>query len=316
MTGGPGTTGAPIGVIVVRDSVLPAGALDVVGECGRAVLVGTGAAAAAQALSGVAAELVLVEAGPYAPARYAAVLADVLAGEPIVVLPASPDGRDLAPRLAARLGVPLLAGAIRVTASRVELARGGGLLMQHVDPPPRFVATLIPGVRGAPPATDGPHTVRVVDPGPVDTAPPDARSECVLPADVSTMDLAEAGRVLAGGAGLDGAERFAQLRRIGAALDAAVGATRVVTDRHWVGHERQIGSTGVFVDPDLYVAFGISGAVQHVAGLGRPAHTISVNTDPHCPMMQLADLAIVADANAVIDELVRRLTPPEDRADG
>ena len=67
----------------------------------------------------------------------------------------------------------------------------------------------------------------------------------------------------------------------------------MITDRGWVGHDRQIGTTGVVVDPQLYLAFGISGAVQHTSGLGDPAHIISVNTDPHCPMMQLADLAVV-----------------------
>ena len=84
-----------------------------------------------------------------------------------------------------------------------------------------------------------------------------------------------------------------------------MGATRVITDRGWVGHQRQIGTTGVVVDPRVYVAFGISGAVQHTAGLGAPDHIVSVNTDPHCPMMQLADLALVSDANVVLDELER-----------
>jgi len=77
----------------------------------------------------------------------------------------------------------------------------------------------------------------------------------------------------------------------------------VVTDRGWVPHARQIGTTGVVVDPMLYLAFGISGAVQHTAGLGDPDHIISVNTDAHCPMMQLADVAIVADANETLDHL-------------
>ena len=86
-----------------------------------------------------------------------------------------------------------------------------------------------------------------------------------------------------------------------------MGATRVITDRGWVGHERQIGTTGVIVDPQLYIAFGISGAVQHTTGLGRPDHIISVNTDPHCPMMQLADVAVIADANAVLDELLQQI---------
>ena len=90
-----------------------------------------------------------------------------------------------------------------------------------------------------------------------------------------------------------------------------MGATRVVTDRGWVGHERQIGTTGVVVDPQLYLAFAISGAVQHTSGLGQPDHVVSVNVDAHCPMMQLADLAVVADANAVLDELAVRLGLPE-----
>ena len=125
----------------------------------------------------------------------------------------------------------------------------------------------------------------------------------MLEPDAATIDLAEAPRIVGGGAGLDGAARFEQLARLGEVLGASVGATRVITDRGWIGHERQIGTTGVVVDPDLYVAFGISGAVQHTSGLGQPQHIISVNTDPHCPMMQLADLAVVADANLVLDEL-------------
>ena len=99
-----------------------------------------------------------------------------------------------------------------------------------------------------------------------------------------------------------------QLGRIAALIGASVGATRVVTDRGWIPHERQIGTTGVVVDPDLYLAFAISGAVQHVSGLGDPRHVISVNTDGHCPMMQLADIAITADANATLDALEQSLT--------
>ena len=70
----------------------------------------------------------------------------------------------------------------------------------------------------------------------------------------------------------------------------------MVTDAGWTGHERQIGTTGVAIDPDLYVAFGVSGAVQHTGGLGTPRHIVSVNTDPSCPMTAMADLALVADA--------------------
>ncbi len=129
----------------------------------------------------------------------------------------------------------------------------------------------------------------------------------VLPPDAATVDLAEAPRIVAGGGGLDGPDRFVQLAEVARAVNASLGATRVVTDRGWVDHGRQIGTTGVAVDPRLYVALAISGAVQHVNGIGTPEHVIAVNTDPHCPMMALAHLAIVCDANALLDELTKRL---------
>lgn len=169
-----------------------------------------------------------------------------------------------------------------------------------------FVATLQPGARGPDPdALPRPIARRAIGPADldIDIGPADAHVVDVLPPDVSTMDLAEARRILGGGAGLDAADRFDQLTAIATAIGASVGATRVITDRSWVEHDKQIGTTGVVVDPDLYVAFGISGAVQHTSGLGRPDHVISVNVDPHCPMMQMSDLAIVSDANATLDAL-------------
>ena len=254
----------------------------------------------------IATDVRTVELGAFAPDRWSRALA-ALVDDDVVVLPASPDGRDLAPRLAHRLGRRLLAGAVAVSAERVSLARAGGLELHTVAVHEPVVVTLQPGVRGverrpdAPPPHGRPRSTS--RPAPVTTR----RSSTVLPPDVATMDLAEAGRIVGGGAGLDDAARFAQLTTVAAALGAAMGATRVITDRGWVEHQRQIGTTGVVVDPDLYLAFGISGAVQHTAGLGTPAHVVCVNPDPHCPMMQMADLAIVADANAVLDALEARL---------
>ncbi len=134
----------------------------------------------------------------------------------------------------------------------------------------------------------------------------------MLPPDVRTMDLAEARRIVGGGAGLESEARFGQLDRFAASIGGVMGATRVITDRSWVHHDRQIGTTGVVVDPVLYLAFGVSGAVQHTSGLGHPDHIISVNTDPHCPMMAMSDLAIVADANETLDELLRLIESPSD----
>jgi len=135
------------------------------------------------------------------------------------------------------------------------------------------------------------------------------------------MDLADATRVVAGGAGLvaglddrRAAEVFTLLGSVAAALGGSAGATRVATDAGWTGYERQIGTTGVAVDPDLYVALGVSGAAQHIGGLGAPRHVVSVNIDPSCPMTAMADLGLVTDAGALLAELGRRLdggsTPP------
>ena len=95
--------------------------------------------------------------------------------------------------------------------------------------------------------------------------------------------------------------------RVAESLGASTGGTRVVTDWGWLPVSRQIGTTGVTVAPELYLAFGISGAVQHTAGLGNPAHVISVNLDASCPMMAMADLAVVADAPATLAALADRL---------
>lgn len=299
-----------LAVVVVRNGELPAGADETVAECGgRVLLVGSGTHDACTALAGVAGEAVVAEAGDFRPGAWADALAPHLTGEAIVVLPASPDGRDLAPRLAAALGRPLYAQATRVEPHRVELTRAGGTELHAVQPEPAFVATLQTGVRGAvwrdsPPPVP---TALPVEVGHAETRDPQVLD--VLAPDAATIDLAEAPRILGGGAGLDGPDRFDQLARLGRALGASVGATRVITDRGWVGHDRQIGTTGVVVSPELYLAFGISGAVQHTSGLGEPAHVISVNIDPHCPMMQMADLAVVADANLVLDELVTLLDP-------
>ncbi len=298
-----------LAVVPVRAGALPAGGSEAVAECGGAVLlVGEGTADAAQGLAGMSSRVETAELGLFRPGAWSRVLAPHLRAENHLVLPASPDGRDLAPRLAHELGRDLHAGAISITPQRISLARHGGLFVADVRPRGPFVATLQPGARGAE------HRVGAAPPEVVaielttsavgrDDHGEDAEMIEQLPPDVTTMDLAEAPRIAAGGGGLDSAERFAQLSAVAAALGASLGATRVVTDRAWIGHSRQIGTTGVVVDPRVYMAFAISGAVQHTSGLGQPDHIVSVNTDPHCPMMQLADLAVVADANAVIDEL-------------
>ena len=230
----------------------------------------------------------------------------------MVLLPASPDGRDLAPRLAVILGRPLLAGAVRCAPDEVELTRLDDRLSLRVAVDGPVVVTLRPGSRGKPRPVAAARVSAVPLEAPEAEAGHDAESVEVLLPEPSTADLAEARRIVGGGAGLvpagaDGAAAMRLLADVGAALGASAGATRVVTDAGWMTYDRQIGTTGVAVSPELYIAFGVSGAAQHIGGLGAPEHVVSVNTDPSCPMTAMADLGIVADAPAVLAALAGRL---------
>ena len=301
-------------VVVVRDGQLPAGAAETAAEADGAVLVvGSGTGKAADALD-AASRIWLLEAPSAGPAALASTLAPALATVDMILLPASPDGRDLAPRLAAILGRPLLAGAVRCAPGEVEVARLEDRLSVRVGVDGPVLVTLLPGRRGTPDPVEGskPPQVNVLSLTVACDTNRDAESVEVLQPEPGVVDLAEARRIVGGGAGLvpadaDGAAVMRLLADVGAALGASAGATRVVTDAGWMSYDRQIGTTGVSVDPELYIAFGISGAAQHIGGLGAPEHVVSVNTDPSCPMTAMADLGIVADAPAVLSELARRL---------
>lgn len=306
-----------VAIVVVRDGRLPAGADEAMTEAnGAVVLLGTGASEAAELLT--SASRVWVAPTWLRPGPMAAGLAPELAGVQLVVLPASPDGRDLAPCLAAALGRPLLAGSVRVALvnGRVEadLLRVDGRVVVPVSTSGAAVATLWPGARPARPAAE-PALVHHLDLA----APPEGAGS-VVPVDIvepdpATMDLGEATRVIGGGAGLvpegssdeEARAVFDLLSSVAAALGASAGATRVVTDSGWMGYDRQIGTTGVTLDPELYVALGVSGASQHTGGLGDPRHVVSVNVDASCPMTGLADLGLVSDAPALLMELAERL---------
>lgn len=296
-----------LAIVCVRSGVLPSGSLRAVAAAGgAALLVGDGTDEAAAHLGASASDLWVWETPGFSPGRWAAPLAEFVERFDAVILPGSPDGRDLAPRLAAELGRPLVAGVVEHDDGVLTVSAWGGSVMVDVPVEGPVVWTVQPVAVTAESHEHG------TGPQPVDLEirPGGARDAVtveVLAPDLSTMDLVEAPRLVGGGAGLDGPERFEQLAAVAGRIGAAMGATRVVTDRGWLAHERQIGTTGVVVDPALYLAFGISGAVQHTAGLGDPDHIISINTEPHCPMMSMADVAIVADANETIAELARLL---------
>ena len=316
-----------VAVIVVRDAQLPAGADEAAAEAGgHAVLAGSGTRDAVAGLTAVS-QVWVAERSSVAPAALSAALAPALSSVPLLILPASPDGRDLAPRLALALDRPLLAGSVRCTRDVVELARLDDRLSVRIAVDGPVVVTLRPGVAGPPAPAALQRVSQLPLPGPGGPgragddrlsvpAAPDAHTETVLAPEPATADLAEAKRIVAGGAGLvaaeaDGTAVMRLLADVAAALGASAGATRVVTDAGWMDYDRQIGTTGVAVSPELYIAFGISGAAQHIGGLGTPDHVVSVNTDPSCPMTAMADLGIVADAQGALAELANRLGVPD-----
>jgi electron transfer flavoprotein alpha subunit len=314
--------GRPLALLVARSAQLPHGGEETVAEAGGlAIVVGSGAREAAEILT-AAEQVWWCETGPgLRPGALAHALAGTLADVPLLLLPASPDGRSLAPRIAAVLDRPLLAQAVRVTVDpdgperivHAELSRLDGRIAADVEVRAPAVATLVPGVRRAP-ATGVSRLAPLELPDPP-SGVADPEIVDLLEPDPETIDLGEARRVVAGGGGLiprghsntEARALFSLLGAVASALGASAGATRVASDAGWIGYNRQIGTTGVTIDPDLYIALGISGAGQHVDGLGAPRHVVSVNTDPSCPMTAMADLGLVTDARGLLLELAHRL---------
>ncbi len=300
-------TSGLLAVIVVRHGVLPAGAVEAIAEAGGyAILIGTNPDVATAGIKG-GVRLITIATSNVRLRDLAQTLAEVrdVVDAHGLILPASPDGRDLAPLLATTLARPMHAASTFVQVDRVVGVHTSGRVGREFMTPQAFVATLVPGVRGV---TAHEHDTEFVDLPPVTTHGSSVVTSVeVLPPDPATMDLAEASTILGGGLGLGSKERFDQLGRVAAGLGASVGGTRVASDAGWIPFERQIGTTGVAVKPSIYVAFGISGATQHTSGLGDPEHVISVNLDSTCPMMAMSDVAIVSDAKAVLDALEVRL---------
>ena len=282
------------------------------GQPVAAALIGSGVAELAAGLPAGQGYVVDEPAlGSYSSDAYAAAAARVVAesGAGLVLLPATARGRDLGARLAAALGAGLAQDctAVKVDGGQVIFTRpvlGGRLLERVVPTGGCTVATLRPKVF-APAAAGASGQVAKVAAG-IDPAGIKALVREFAPA-AGRLDVAEAEIVVAGGRGVGGPEGFALLEQLAAALGAAVGASRMAVDAGWRPQADQVGQTGKLVSPKLYVACGISGAMQHLAGISGARCVVAINKDDQAPILARADYAIVGDLFQVVPAIMEAL---------
>ena len=280
-----------------------------------AVLVGSGVGDQAGSLGGYGATRVFVaddaNLGLYSAEGYtAAVVGAVERCEPNAIFFAGTAmGRDLAPRVAARLGVSALADAVALSlegeAFVVRRPVYSGKAFATVDAAGKSpqVISLRPNVFSAE-ETGGSAEVEALE-----GLSYDIRATVTELADTGggELDVAEADVIVSGGRGIKGPENFALIRELAGALGAAVGASRAVVDAGWIEHKHQVGQTGKVVSPSLYVACGISGAIQHLAGMSSSKVIVAINKDPEAPIFKVADYGIVGDLFEVVPALTEEI---------
>lgn len=232
----------------------------------------------------------------------------------IFLIGATTLGRDLAGAIATRVGAGLTADCTELSIEPQQhiLAAtrptfGGNLmatiLCRHHRPQ---MVTVRPRVFPLPQPVAGAHGELVVVPVDLCEADIPVKRLCLIrAAERPAIDYAEI--VIAGGRGVGGPDGFALLEELAAALGGVVGASRPVVDAGWIDADRQIGQTGKTVRPRLYIAAGISGAIQHRVGIRGADRILAINSDPHAPIFQIADLGIVGDLFIVIPELIRQI---------
>ncbi len=217
-------------------------------------------------------------------------------------------GRDVAPRLAARLGVSLASDVTRLVVKdkKLEFTRpifaGKALLSFTLKTAPQ-IATLRPNVFPLEQAGGAAGEV-IKKEAAIDGAAIKGRVVAVLAEKGGELDVTEADIIVSGGRGMKAPENFDLLRQLTAIIPrSAVGASRSAVDSGWIGHGHQVGQTGKTVSPNLYMAFGISGAIQHLAGMSSSKVIAAVNKDPEAPIFKVADYGIVGDLFEVIPAL-------------
>lgn len=285
------------------------------GEC-IAVVVGSGVEAIATDLGGFGATKVLVVDEPrlayYSTTAYATILAEIAKREnaSIVLLPASLMGKDLAPRVAVKLGAGLAADCISLKVEYGEIVAtrpvyAGKTLVDVKVKSAVKMFTLRPNVFTAGSSNGAKASVEKVTIELTDADFASVVKQVVVAS--GRPDVTEADIIVSGGRGLKGPENFKLVEGLADVLGAAVGASRAVVDAGWRPHDEQVGQTGKTVSPSLYIACGISGAVQHLAGMSSSKYIVAINKDKDAPIFQFADYGIVGDVFEILPALTQEL---------
>lgn len=232
----------------------------------------------------------------------------------LILTPDSGYGRAWLPRLSARWRMPLVTNC-----SRAKVIEDGYPEAYRFSHDGRLHERLIwargtrvgfmmaPDVRGVPAPRHGHKAVVETVRPMLDAATFRDRTLRTLPPDPRTVDLVDAERIVSGGLGVGSADGMDLLRTLAETLGATLGGTRVAADRGWLPSDRFIGTTGKIVAPKLYIAFGISGAGQHLAGIGGSQVVIAINIDGTAPMLKMADLGVIGDLHAIVPILLKKL---------
>ncbi len=226
-----------------------------------------------------------------------------------VLMAATAMGKDVAPRFAARNDVSVLADVmeLRVEGDRLVGWRPvySGKARAEVDcgSARLQIVTSRPNVFPAEAASDAPEpAVEALDLGDV---APRAKVLRVETSESKELDVSEADVIVSGGRGIKGPENWPVVRDLQQALGAALGASRAVVDAGWIDHQHQVGQTGKVVSPTLYVACGISGAIQHLAGMGTSKVIVAINKDPEAPIFKVATYGVVGDIFQILPEFAK-----------
>jgi electron transfer flavoprotein alpha subunit len=225
-----------------------------------------------------------------------------------VLIPSGADGKEIAGRLAVRVGAGVITDAVDVRDGFVceQSVFGGGTIVQSRVRSGVPIVTVRPNSAApeAAPADAAEEQVSVT----LSDADKAARiTERVEVEKGERPDLAEASIVVSGGRGVGSGENFAVIEALADALGAAVGASRAATDAGWYPHQYQVGQTGKTVSPQLYLAAGISGAIQHRAGMQTSKTIVVVNKDAEAPLFEIADFGVVGDLHKVVPQLTEEV---------